>query len=103
MLILPIKKKWYEMITLGVKLEEYREPTPYWLKRLRRQCVIQDVSSNGCGMQLIIRNGYRKDAPKALITLEVIDEGPGLEEWGAEPGKKYLRLHLRKVEEYGRP
>ena len=34
MLILPIKKKWFDMIKLGEKKEEYREIKPYWTKRL---------------------------------------------------------------------
>jgi len=99
MLTLPIKKKWFELITLGVKKEEYREPSDYWIKRLRHERYVQDVSKNYCGLRLVIRNGYRKDAPSAVITLSKIDKGPGLEAWGAEKGKEYLRLHIAKVEE----
>ena len=46
MLTLPIKKKWFELIKLGVKLEEYREPSDYWIKRLRHERYVQDVSWN---------------------------------------------------------
>ena len=35
MLILPIKKKWYDMILSGEKKEEYREIKPYYTKRLQ--------------------------------------------------------------------
>ena len=73
MLTLPIKKKWFELITLGVKPEEYREPTEYWIKRLRHERYVQDVSENYGGLRLGIRNGYRKDAPFAVITLRKID------------------------------
>lgn len=31
---LPLKSKWYLMIELGVKKEEYREINDYWCKRL---------------------------------------------------------------------
>lgn len=31
---LPLKRQWFEMIRSGEKLEEYREITPYWIKRL---------------------------------------------------------------------
>ena len=31
---LPLKEKWYRMIESGEKKEEYREITPYWIKRL---------------------------------------------------------------------
>lgn len=33
---LPLKAKWYKMIESGVKLEEYREIKPYWIKRFFR-------------------------------------------------------------------
>ena len=33
MLILPIKKQWYDMILSGEKKEEYREIKPYYEKR----------------------------------------------------------------------
>ena len=99
MLTLPVKKKWFELITLGVKLEEYREPTEYWIKRLRHERFAQDASRNYCGLRLRIRNGYAKNAPSAIIMLQKIDRGPGIEAWGAEPGKEYLRLHIARVEE----
>lgn len=33
-LYLPVKAKWYDMQESGEKPEEYREITPYWVKRL---------------------------------------------------------------------
>lgn len=33
MITLPIKKKWFDMIS-GEKKKEYREIKPYWTKRL---------------------------------------------------------------------
>lgn len=36
MLILPIKKKWYDMIFLGEKKEEYREIKPYYETRFHK-------------------------------------------------------------------
>lgn len=33
-LFLILKKQWYDMIASGEKLEEYREITPYWIKRI---------------------------------------------------------------------
>ena len=99
MLTLPIKRKWYEMIVSGEKPEEYREPSEYWLKRLRKARYVQDIPYDYCGLKLMIRSGYSKDAPLAIITLSKIDMGPGLEAWGAEPGHEYLRLHIREVTE----
>lgn len=36
MLILPIKRKWFEMIASGEKKEEYRELKPYYHTRLKK-------------------------------------------------------------------
>ena len=35
-LYLPLKKEWYEMIESGVKTEEYRDLSEYWISRLTR-------------------------------------------------------------------
>lgn len=35
-LCLPLKKEWYEMIESGVKTEEYRDLSEYWISRLTR-------------------------------------------------------------------
>lgn len=99
MLTLPIRRKWFEQIILGVKIVEYREPSDYWVKRLRHERHVQYVTDSYCGLRLRIRNGYARNAPSAIITLKKIDRGPGLEQWGAEPGKEYLRLHIARVEE----
>ncbi|MBO6031875.1 MAG: hypothetical protein J6Q22_10580 [Prevotella sp.] len=34
MLVLPMKKKWFDMILSGKKKEEYREFKPYWNSRV---------------------------------------------------------------------
>ena len=44
-LILPIKKEWFDKIKSGEKTEEYREIKPYWIKRL----VNQDADSGFIG------------------------------------------------------
>ena len=31
---LPLKKQWFEMTKSGIKTEDYREITPYWVERL---------------------------------------------------------------------
>ncbi len=45
----------------------------------------------------MFRNGYSKTSPSfiAKCTLSV---GIGKEEWGAEPGKIYYRLHIKEVQ-----
>ena len=98
MLTLPIKRCWYDMIVSGDKPEEYREPSDYWIKRLRKARYVQNVGITYYGLKLRIRAGYRKDSPSAIITLWKIDRSRGVTYWGAEPGKEYLRLCIAKVE-----
>ena len=87
MLILPIKKKWFDMILSGEKKEEYREITPYWRARL----------TDPEPQAVILRNEYGKDAPEAMVALHSITIGEGFQEWGAEPGTKYFRLHIKEA------
>lgn len=37
MLWLPIRQRWFNLILEGTKKEEYREPKPYWLKRIAKE------------------------------------------------------------------
>lgn len=100
MLTLPIKRKWYDMIVRGKKLEEYRNPE-YWLPRIIRERDRQfGLGRVGfAGMKVRIRAGYKKDAPLAELTLKNVFHCEGKSEWGAEPGVEYLVLRIAKVEE----
>lgn len=112
MLILPIKKKWFDMIHSGEKKEEYREIKPYYDTRLMNafgfilvdgqivcgKCVPEEIRKDW-PVPVIFRNGYRRNSPqiKAYCNLKV---GKGKPEWGAEPGKLYYVLDIVKTEEY---
>ena len=55
---LTLKKKWFDLIAMGLKKHEYREMKPYWEKRL--------VGDDGVGKVFDVvnfRNGYRPDSP----------------------------------------
>lgn len=104
MLILPIKKKWFDMILSGEKKEEYREMTSYWMTRFAKvfgECAYGFVYP-GCletksyVAEVMFRNGYRKNSPSfiAKCTLSI---GIGKEEWGAEKDKKYFVLTVQEV------
>ena len=47
---LPLKRKWYDMIASGEKLEEYRDHSPYWTTRIMnairkdKKCVVAAFS-----------------------------------------------------------
>lgn len=103
MLVLPIKKKWFEMIKAGEKLEEYREIKPYYDKRLLNYFEYTDYGSfvvinPYIKKQIILRNGYKRESP-SLLCLCTLDMGTGKEEWGAEKDKKYYILRIKEAKE----
>jgi len=82
---LTVKKKWYDMIAIGEKREEYREIKSYWEKRLSRK---YDA--------VCFRNGYSPDAPTMIVELKSIHKGIGITKWGA-PKNKVFVLKLGKI------
>lgn len=91
MLILPIKKKWFNMIASGEKKEEYREIKPYWNSRIGYLTVgIRRV------VMVLLRNGYKSNSP-TLKCKCVITVGKGKTEWGAELNKEYYILEILKI------
>ncbi len=99
MLILPIKKKWFDMILSGEKKEEYREIKPYYDSRFKLNYKLKiGPSLQKRLMTILFRNGYSIKSP--TIKCEVlITRDYGKEEWGAEPGKLYYVLRILSVEE----
>ena len=116
MLILPIKKKWFDMIKSGEKKEEYREIKEYYSVRLGKHFFgtpitygiaefygmitifkKSDIKHNIEPKEIIFRNGYKSNSPqiKCKCNLSI---GYGKEEWGAESGKKYYVLKILEKE-----
>ena len=94
MLILPIKRKWFDMIESGIKREEYREDTQYWRSRFVK--LITSAETISKKHRCLLRNGYGAD--KSTLEIEyVLEFREGREEWGAEKGKKYFVLILLDV------
>lgn len=104
MLILPIKKQWFDMILRGEKKEEYRELKPYWTVRIMHwlgfpdeetEIVLEMLREQGTikAMPVVIQNGYGRNAPKVEIMCR-LSIGTGKREWGAVPGKEYYRFHI---------
>lgn len=89
MLILPIKKKWFDMILSGEKKEEYREIKPYYRSRLRNEGFLDQYGLPTLHQgQVLFRNGYAGSSPsfEALCSLDIKTGRP---EWGAEPNTEY--------------
>ena len=90
MIILPIKKKWFDMIRSGEKREEYREIKPYYTSRFSP--FLKTIAP----IHVRLRNGYRRQSPYIDI-LCWLSIGEGLERWGAKTGIRYFILHIEKV------
>jgi hypothetical protein len=90
-LYLTLKKRWFNMIVHGGKREEYREIKEYWEKRLMKDGKIRQFE------EVVFRNGYGKDSPKATFDLNHIWIGKGKEEWGAEKDKEYFVIRLGRL------
>ena len=102
MLVLPIKKEWFDMIKSGKKKEEYREIKPYWTKRLNNEFdkmlkpiiptnIERDVRKYPQWITIYLRNGYSPFSPmlKCSCKLRI---GQGKEEGGAEKRKRILQI-----------
>ena len=92
-LTLPLKRKWFEMIKAGVKKEEYRAITPYWIKRLLENPEDKERAKFKSFDRLVFTLGYPKadDTERRLVFKNPkIRIGTGRPEWGAEPGKMYF-------------
>lgn len=111
MLILPIKKKWFDMILSGEKKTEYREIKPYWDLRIARCCmnfvrkeyveIFKKRLTLRCfetttPFPVLFKNGYGKNAPSftAECTLSI---DTGKPEWGAVEGVEYYCFHIRRI------
>lgn len=112
LLIITIKKKWFDMILSGEKKEEYREIKPYYMSRIRKiwyvptdftdHVVIEGLKNYKeeeapyYEVRVLFRNGYKKDSPSfiAKCTLSI---GSGREEWGAEKGKEYFVFLINEI------
>ena len=101
MIILPIKKKWFDMILSGEKKEEYRDIKPFYARRIgkylrnRYTRVLRDFSTDHI-VDVLFRNGYAGDSPEFWAECEVTI-GTGKTEWGAEEGKLYYVLTIVKI------
>lgn len=102
MLVLPIKKKWFDMIKSGEKKEEYREIKPYYTTRFNFEDELDEdgrtVRTYQTNMNVILRNGYSANSPQIKCYVR-IQRDYGKPEWGAEPNKLYYVLTILNVEE----
>lgn len=102
MLILPIKKKWFDMILSGEKKEEYRKIDGYYMVRFSNIGLL-NMELNSLNYvptenvrKVMFRNGYSYNSPSFVADVS-LTIGTGKPEWGAEPNKKYYVLKIQEV------
>lgn len=85
-----LKKKWFDMISEGIKKEEYRELTGHhWIRLVQCGEVAGNDFKNGemilCKKFDVVefQHGYRKDARRMILKFETTEIGRGKKEWGA--------------------
>lgn len=102
MLTLTIKRKWFNMILSGEKKEEYRDIKDYYKSRFSKvlgmnpNWLTDFALQKSSQFEVKFNNGYSKDCP-AFIADCSLSVGEGKEEWGAEKGKCYYILHIKKI------
>lgn len=105
MLVLPIKKKWYDMILSGEKKEEYRSYSPYWIKRFYNAGMMEFIhaaagdyyKAKRCTHRLVkFRNGYSANS-RSFVAEVSLGVGLGNQQWGAKEGERYLVLKIVKI------
>lgn len=107
---LVLTHKWFDMISIGIKREEYRNITRYWTQRLSHRCLSHN--KQGCDKNCVIEcagikynkslftnithvrfhRGYTSTIITYVVSEIVIDTGNP--EWGAEPDKEYYVIRL---------
>ena len=107
MLILPIKKPWFDMILSGEKKEEYRDIKPYYRQRFSNYFMSENEKKGSLDEWLLtnvkftkpvmFRNGYSSTSPSFVAECQ-LTIGTGKPEWGAEPGKTYYVLRIGQSE-----
>lgn len=99
MLTLPIKRKWFDMILSGEKLEEYRKLSEYYQIRFDRYFPRSYTPAGEERVGMIkLRAGYSADAP-SLTARCSLTVGTGRPEWGADPAEEYYVLKIEKIKE----
>ena len=112
---LSLKKQWFELTKAGVKTEDYREITPYWLSRLcthnlrhRSLKWWENYLKNAFDVDFefkhfesnIMTLGYPKSTDsERILKLEHkgIEIGCGNPELGAEPNKLYFIIKHGRI------
>lgn len=96
---LVLKTKWFRMIESGEKLQEYRDITPYWWKRIFQSDFIENPMKGGyAGKHRFVRFrlGYKKNAEEMTFKLGHIGIGNANPDWAEGSMDKMIVLNLQE-------
>lgn len=106
-LYLTLKSKWYDMIADGIKKEEYRDETYYWMVRLmnweyrERNNVApfkEFTDFKHFDIVRFARGGhFHPSIPQMNLEFKGTELKEGNPEWGAVPGKIYFTINLGEI------
>lgn len=112
MLTLPIKRKWFDMIRNNDKEHEYRDISPYYIKRFSTLFEVSEqyltdmielckktdetIVLKSSAKELILRNGYSFNSP-AMTIRALLLIGQGIKEWGAKDNTVYFVLLILEI------
>ena len=94
---LTLKKKWFDLIKSGEKLEEYREIKQYWISRLCEKGCKEYTYDIKRFTHVLFTNGYRKDSETHTREIRDMTIGTGIESWGATPNEQYFVIKLGSI------
>ena len=122
---LTIKKKFFDMIASGEKLEEYRTIKPYWIRRLftNKDYIENDVWNEFCndllnplvnhnslnelldyfGFEFVkfdaaeFKNGYSKTSSTMIVEFKGIEIGKAKPEWSDNWQGDVFKIKLGKI------
>ena len=81
---LTLKKQCFDMISEGVKKEEYREIKDYWIKRLQDMSLQEPFHAFIPYDKIVFKNGYAKNAPTMVVEFDGIRIRKGNKSCGAD-------------------
>lgn len=90
---LTLKYMWYDMIDSGVKLEEYRDITPFYQSRIDKY---MDAIRQGKKVCVTFYKAYNTNRPSMTFEIESIQLREGNPAWGAIKGVEYYCIRLGK-------
>lgn len=106
-----LKKKWFDMIASGKKIEEYRELKKYWADRLLEKICCDEVDGHLFNIEpdfkpkeydvICFRNGYKKDAPMMWVDYLGLSIGGAVPEWSDNWQGEVFQIKLGKVLAFG--